>query len=65
VQTAQALRESRDELQRLSGLLVTIQEDERRRIALDLHDGLGQSLSLIKLSIEVQPDCWLRVRPTK
>ena len=52
VQTAQALRESRDELQRLSGLLVTIQEDERRRIALDLHDGLGQSLSLIKLSIE-------------
>jgi PAS domain S-box-containing protein len=52
VQTAQALRESRDELQRLSGLLVTIQEDERRRIALDLHDGLGQSLSLIKLSLE-------------
>jgi PAS domain S-box-containing protein len=52
VQTAQALRESRDELQRLSALLVTIQEDERRRIALDLHDGLGQSLSLIKLSLE-------------
>jgi PAS domain S-box-containing protein len=52
VQTAQALRESRDELQRLSGMLVTIQEDERRRIALDLHDGLGQSLSLIKLSLE-------------
>lgn len=52
VQTAQALRESRNELQRLSGLLVTIQEDERRRIAMDLHDGLGQSLSLIKLSIE-------------
>jgi len=52
VLTAQALRESRDELRRLSGLLVTIQEDERRRIALDLHDGLGQSLSLIKLSLE-------------
>ncbi|MCD6706878.1 MAG: histidine kinase [Thiobacillus sp.] len=52
VRTAQALHESRDELRRLSGLLVTIQEDERRRIALDLHDGLGQSLSLIKLSIE-------------
>lgn len=52
VETAQALRESRDELRRLSGQLATIQEDERRRIALDLHDGLGQSLSLIKLSIE-------------
>jgi signal transduction histidine kinase len=49
---AQALRESREELQRLSGLLLSIQEDERRRIALDLHDGLGQSLSLIKLSME-------------
>jgi PAS domain S-box-containing protein len=52
VQAAQALRESRDELRRLSGLLVTIQENERRRISLDLHDGLGQSLSLIKLSLE-------------
>jgi signal transduction histidine kinase len=49
---AQALCESRQELRRLSGLLVSIQEDERRRIALDLHDGLGQSLSLIKLSLE-------------
>jgi PAS domain S-box-containing protein len=52
IRTTQALRESHDELQRLSGLLVTIQEDERRRIARDLHDGLGQSLSLIKLSAE-------------
>lgn len=52
VQTEQALRESRDELRRLSSLLVTIQEDERQRIALDLHDGLGQSLSLIKLTVE-------------
>lgn len=50
--TAQALREAREQLRRLSGLLISIQEDERRRIALDLHDGLGQSLSLIKLSIE-------------
>lgn len=52
IRTARALRESRDELQRLSGLLVTFQENERRRIALDLHDGLGQSLSLIKLALE-------------
>lgn len=52
VKAEQALRESREELRRLSGLLVSIQEDERRRIALDLHDGLGQSLSLIKLAVE-------------
>jgi signal transduction histidine kinase len=31
---------------------VGIQENERRRIALDLHDGLGQSLSLIKHAVE-------------
>lgn len=52
VRTEQALRESREELRQLSGMLVSIQEDERRRIALDLHDGLGQSLSLIKLAVE-------------
>lgn len=52
VQSEQALRESQKELLRLSGVLVSIQEDERRRIALDLHDGLGQSLSLIKLAAE-------------
>lgn len=52
VRTGQACRECREELRRLAGLLVSIQEDERRRIALDLHDGLGQSLSLIKLSIK-------------
>jgi PAS domain S-box-containing protein len=52
VKNEQALRESREELRQLSGMLVSIQEDERRRIALDLHDGLGQSLSLIKLAVE-------------
>lgn len=48
----QTLHETRAELRRLSGLLCSIQEDEKRRIALDLHDGLGQTLNLIKLSIE-------------
>jgi signal transduction histidine kinase len=51
-QAEQALHESHKELRRLSGLLCSIQEDERRRIALDLHDGLGQTLNLIKLSLE-------------
>src|SRR5690606_30497010 len=50
--TARELLASRDELRHLSALLVTIQEDERRRISMDLHDGLGQSLSLIRLSLD-------------
>lgn len=52
VRAAQALQDSYAERQRLSNHLVTIQENERRRIALDLHDGLGQSLSLIKHAVE-------------
>lgn len=47
-----ALRHSQEELQQLSDQLLTIQETERQRIAADLHDGLGQSLTLIKLSLD-------------
>lgn len=40
------------ELRRLSSQILTIQENERQRIATDLHDGLGQSLTLIRLGLE-------------
>lgn len=43
---------SQNELRRLSAQLLTIQESERQRIATDLHDGLGQSLTLIRLALE-------------
>ena len=46
-----ALRKSREQLQRLSSQLLTVQEDERMRIAKELHDELGQALTLVKLSI--------------
>jgi PAS domain S-box-containing protein len=52
VRTEEALRATQNELWRLSAQHLTIQESERRRIAVDLHDGLGQTLSLVKLSIE-------------
>lgn len=48
----ESLRRSEEELRQLSGQLMSIQETERKRIAADLHDGIGQSLSVIKLSIE-------------
>ncbi len=53
VRTEEALRATQNQLWRLSAQHLTIQESERRRIAVDLHDGLGQTLSLVKLSIEV------------
>jgi PAS domain S-box-containing protein len=48
----EALRESEKELRLLSGQLLTAQEQERGRIARELHDGIGQSLSAIKFKIE-------------
>jgi PAS domain S-box-containing protein len=52
VKAEEALRASQSELRRLAAQHLTIQETERRRIAVDLHDGLGQSLSLLKLGIQ-------------
>jgi signal transduction histidine kinase len=47
-----ALRLSRNELALLSQQLIQAQEKERRRIAQELHDSVGQSLSAIKYSLE-------------
>jgi general secretion pathway protein G len=46
------LNASRDELSMLSTQLMTTQENERKRIAQELHDSIGQSLSAIKYSLE-------------
>jgi len=40
------------ELRRLSNRLVVAQDQERRRIARDLHDGLGQDLAAAKMMID-------------
>jgi PAS domain S-box-containing protein len=41
-----------DELRRLSIRLMTMQDQERRRIARDLHDGLGQELAVAKMVVD-------------
>lgn len=48
----QAVRESREALHRLSARLLTAQESERQRVARELHDSIGQSLSAIKFMVE-------------
>ena len=60
---AEALQRAHDELERrveertaevrfLSARLLAAQEEERKRIAVDLHDGIGGSLSAIKYQVE-------------
>jgi len=41
-----------EELRRLSVRLMTMQDEERRRIARDLHDGLGQELAVAKMVLD-------------
>jgi signal transduction histidine kinase/PAS domain-containing protein len=48
----ESLRDSKVELEALSDRLVNAQEEERKRIAQDLHDSVGQGMSAIKYSLE-------------
>lgn len=45
------LRANADELRSLTGKLLTAQEDERRRIARNLHDDLNQSLACLAMDL--------------
>jgi signal transduction histidine kinase len=48
-----ARRNAEDALRKLSGRLLGIQDQERRRIARELHDSLGQYLAGLKLALEM------------
>jgi signal transduction histidine kinase len=50
--TLSLLRERQKELERLSKKVLTIQEKERERIARELHDGTGSTLTAVKYALE-------------
>ena len=52
IQAEEHLRQSEQQLRLLSAELLKSQEQERKRIAGELHDGIGSSLSAIKFSLE-------------
>ena len=52
-QAGDALRRSAAELQALSRRLVDLQESERRQLSRELHDRVGQSLTALKINIDI------------
>lgn len=56
-QAEQELRASRQRLQELAAFLETVREEERARIARELHDELGQSLTALRIDLN-----WLKGR---
>jgi two-component system sensor histidine kinase UhpB len=52
-QAENALRDSGVQLQALSRRLVELQESERKELARELHDRVGQSLTALKINIDI------------
>lgn len=53
VQAQQKVQESESRLRSLSGRLLRLQDDERRRIARELHDSTAQSLSGLEMNMSL------------
>lgn len=51
-QSESKLRDSAQQLRALSQRILEVQEAERRRVALELHDDIGQSLTAIKINLQ-------------
>jgi len=52
----EALKESERELRQLTSQLLRVQEKERRRVARELHDELGQALTVLKINLVALED---------
>lgn len=52
MRTEQSLEASRGDLRQLAAQLLRVQEEERQRIARDLHDDINQRLALLTIDIE-------------
>jgi PAS domain S-box-containing protein len=56
-QAEEALIDSRNQLEALAVRLQSVREEERTRIALEVHDVLGQALTVLKMDL-----CWIGKR---
>jgi signal transduction histidine kinase len=51
----ESVRAGRERMEALSHRLLSVQEEERRRLAIELHDELGQILTVVKINLESLP----------
>ena len=51
VQDVSSLKRAESKVRRLSGRLLQLSDEERRRLARDLHDSLGQNLTAVKMNL--------------
>lgn len=49
----QLLRDQRDQLKDLTAKIIRVQEEERKRISLELHDEIGQTLTAIAMDLNL------------
>jgi len=56
VRAESAIRHSREELQALSDSILASREEEKRRVARELHDDIGQRLSALKMDLAMLED---------
>src|SRR4029077_10978428 len=54
------LSENYDRVRGLAAMLISAQDDERRRIALELHDDISQRMALLSITLEA----WIQELPT-
>lgn len=52
IRVEEKLKRSREELRRLSGAILTAQEQERKQVAQEIHDSVGQILAAVKFASE-------------
>ena len=56
-------RRAEESLHRISGRLIQLQDEERRRIARELHDSTAQSLAALSMNLEVANDSAAELSP--
>ena len=56
-------RQAEEDVQRLSRRMLRVQDEERRRVARELHDSIGQIFAVLKMNLEMLSRTFATARP--